>query len=157
MWTQKRRTPRCFLRPFLWILLRQYRTIRWQRRRCLFRHLLLADFFDLPPVNLQNLPLHLTKNSFASAPTHLCGIALWILLNLRRENLQASFGLLPDTPLLYAGKRVYLFCKCCLRARARKGVAGRLPDASGRISFVQSTIRAPGIHSPRRRMKERRT
>ena len=22
----------------------QYRTIRWQRRRCLFRHLLLADF-----------------------------------------------------------------------------------------------------------------
>ena len=27
-------------------------------------------FFDLPPVNLQNLPLHLTKNSFASAPTH---------------------------------------------------------------------------------------
>ncbi len=25
-------------------------------------------FFDLPPVNLQNLPLHLTKNSFASAP-----------------------------------------------------------------------------------------
>ncbi len=24
--------------------LRQYRTIRWQRRRCLFRHLLLADF-----------------------------------------------------------------------------------------------------------------
>ena len=33
-----------------WILnevsgnLRQYRTIRWQRRRCLFRHLLLADF-----------------------------------------------------------------------------------------------------------------
>ena len=35
-------------------------------------------FFDLPPVNLQNLPLHLTKNSFASAPTHLCGIALTI-------------------------------------------------------------------------------
>ena len=33
-------------------------------------------FFDLPPVNLQNLPLHLTKKSFASAPTHLCGIAL---------------------------------------------------------------------------------
>ena len=33
-------------------------------------------FFDLPPVNLQNLPLHLTKNSFASAPSHLCGIAL---------------------------------------------------------------------------------
>ena len=32
-------------------------------------------FFDIPPVNLQNLPLHLTKNSFASAPTHLCGIA----------------------------------------------------------------------------------
>ena len=25
-------------------------------------------FFESPPVNLQNLPLHLTKNSFASAP-----------------------------------------------------------------------------------------
>ena len=37
-------------------------------------------FFDLPPVNLQNLPLHLTKNSFASAPTHLCGIALILLI-----------------------------------------------------------------------------
>ena len=33
-------------------------------------------FFDLPPVNLQNLQLHLTKNAFASAPTHWCGIAL---------------------------------------------------------------------------------
>ncbi len=50
-------------------------------------------FFDLPPVNLQNLPFHLTKNSFASAPTHLCGIALtdFILpigrrLPLRRES-----------------------------------------------------------------------
>ena len=36
----------------------------------------LQIFRSLPPVNLQNLPLHLTKNSFASAPTHLCGIAL---------------------------------------------------------------------------------
>jgi len=33
-------------------------------------------FLDLQPVNLQNLQLHLTKNSFATAPTHLCGIAL---------------------------------------------------------------------------------
>ena len=32
-------------------------------------------FLDLPPVNLQNLPLHLTKNAFSTAPTHLCGIA----------------------------------------------------------------------------------
>ena len=33
-------------------------------------------FLDLPPVNLRNLQLHLTKNSFATAPTHLCGVAL---------------------------------------------------------------------------------
>ena len=32
-------------------------------------------FLDLPPVNLRNLQLHLTKNSFATAPTHLCGVA----------------------------------------------------------------------------------
>ena len=33
-------------------------------------------FLDLPQVNLRNLQLHLTKNSFATAPTHLCGVAL---------------------------------------------------------------------------------
>ena len=43
-------------------------------------------FFDLPPVNLQNLPLHLTKNSFASAPTHLCGIAFIFHHLLQRKN-----------------------------------------------------------------------
>ena len=43
-------------------------------------------FFDLPPVNLQNLPLHLTKNSFASAPTHLCGIALAFFCRKRWQN-----------------------------------------------------------------------
>ena len=34
--------PVCLLFPHL--TLRQYRTIRRQRRRCLYRHLLLADF-----------------------------------------------------------------------------------------------------------------
>ena len=43
-------------------------------------------FFDLPPENLQNLPLHLTKNSFASAPTHLCGIAYIFHHLLLRKN-----------------------------------------------------------------------
>ena len=43
-------------------------------------------FFDLPPVNLQNLPLHLTKNSFASTPTHLCGIAYIFHHLLLRKN-----------------------------------------------------------------------
>ena len=31
---------------------------------------------DLPPVNLRFLQSHLTKNAFAIAPTHSCGIAL---------------------------------------------------------------------------------
>ena len=43
-------------------------------------------FFDLPPVNLQNLPLHLTKNAFASAPTHLCGIVYIFHHLLLRKN-----------------------------------------------------------------------
>ncbi|MCI5931688.1 MAG: hypothetical protein MRZ51_00595, partial [Faecalibacterium sp.] len=30
---------------------------------------------DLPPVNLRFLQSHLTKNAFAIAPIHLCGIA----------------------------------------------------------------------------------
>ena len=33
-------------------------------------------FLDLPPVNLRNLHLHLTKNPFAGRPPHLCGVAL---------------------------------------------------------------------------------
>ena len=33
-------------------------------------------FLDLPPVNLRNLHLHLTKNPFASRPPHLCGVTL---------------------------------------------------------------------------------
>ena len=47
-------------------------------------------FLDLPPVNLRNLQLHLTKNSFATAPTHLCGVALEILRKQKRENEKAT-------------------------------------------------------------------
>ena len=53
-------------------------------------------FFDLPPVNLQNLPLHLTKNSFASAPTHLCGIALAI----KEQWIDPSTGALTGTSVI---------------------------------------------------------
>ena len=38
-------------------------------------------FLDLPPVNLRNLHLHLTKNPFASRPPHLCGVTLKNLRN----------------------------------------------------------------------------
>ena len=38
---------------------------------------------DLPPVNLRFLQSHLTKNAFAIAPTHLCGIALNIPISSR--------------------------------------------------------------------------
>ena len=41
-----------------------------------------CKFLDLPPVNLRNLHLHLTKNPFASRPPHLCGVTL---KNLRNE------------------------------------------------------------------------
>ena len=46
--------------------LRKYRTIRRHIWRCLFRHLLLADFSIYRQVNLRNLQLHLSKNSLAS-------------------------------------------------------------------------------------------
>ena len=39
-----------------------------------------CKFLDLPPVNLRNLHLHLTKNPFASRPPHLCGVTIEILL-----------------------------------------------------------------------------
>ena len=35
-----------------------------------------CKFLDLPPVNLRNLHLHLTKNPFVSQPPHLCGVTL---------------------------------------------------------------------------------
>ena len=40
-----------------------------------------CKFLDLPPVNLRNLHLHLTKNSFASRPPHLCGVTLNVGMN----------------------------------------------------------------------------
>ena len=40
-----------------------------------------CKFLDLPPVNLRNLHLHLTKNPFASRPPHLCGVTLKNLRN----------------------------------------------------------------------------
>ena len=66
--------PVCLLFPHL--TLRQYRTNELAAPAMPFLPSAACRFFDLPPVNLQNLPLNLTKNSFASAPTHLCGIAL---------------------------------------------------------------------------------
>ena len=81
-------TPRCHLlckafitkafHPLYCFALRQYRTIRWQRWRCLFHHLPLADFSIDRKSNLQHLPLHLVKNSFATASTLLCCIALCV-------------------------------------------------------------------------------
>ena len=67
-------------------------------------------FFDLPPVNLQNLPLHLTKNSFASAPTHLCGIALshsaWRNLWRLRRPFAPTYKLVLYQPLTGRGGSV---------------------------------------------------
>ena len=41
-----------------------------------------CKFLDLPPVNLRNLHLHLTKNPFASRPPHLCGVTQISLTNI---------------------------------------------------------------------------
>ena len=35
-----------------------------------------CKFLDVPPVNLRNLHLHLTKNPYVSRPPHLCGVTL---------------------------------------------------------------------------------
>ena len=40
-----------------------------------------CKFLDLPPVNLRNLHLHLTKNPFVSQAPHLCGVTLKNLRN----------------------------------------------------------------------------
>lgn len=45
---------------------------------CPFPPSAACRFLDLPPVNLRNLHLHLTKNPFAGQPPHLCGVTLRI-------------------------------------------------------------------------------
>ena len=44
-----------------------------------------CKFLDLPPVNLRNLHLHLTKNPFVSQPPHLCGVTLTIKLPIKSK------------------------------------------------------------------------
>jgi hypothetical protein len=80
---------------------------------------------DLPPVNLRFLQSHLTKNAFAIAPTHLCGIALKIRplpeVETGREGTQ--------TPKRDAGRRkripqrgqlTHNFMKHCRQERLQK-------------------------------------
>ena len=62
-----------------------YRTIRRQRWRMPFLPSASCRNLDLPPVNLRFLQSHLTKNAFAIAPTHLCGIALDLRQHLVEE------------------------------------------------------------------------
>ena len=46
-------------------------------------------FLDYPPVNLQNLHLHLTKNPFAGRPPHLRGVTLGKIRPLRSGRIFA--------------------------------------------------------------------
>ena len=52
-------------------------------------------FLDLPPVNLRNLHLHLTKNPFAGRPPHLCGVAI-------KKRSSCELRNIPDVPSAYA-------------------------------------------------------
>ena len=36
----------------------------------------VCKFLNVPPINLRNLHLHLTKNPYVSRPPHLCGVTL---------------------------------------------------------------------------------
>ena len=63
------------------------------RRAMSFPPSAACKVLDLPPVNLRNLHLHLTKNPFAGRPSHLCGVALTLaraVLQLERARLPRS-------------------------------------------------------------------
>ena len=49
-------------------------------------------FLELHPVNLQNLQLHLTKNSRAIVPTGLCGLAYALVGNQKKTPLPCRRG-----------------------------------------------------------------
>ena len=51
-----------------------------------------CKFLDLPPVNLRNLHLHLTKNPFAGRPPHLCGVALNLVYVIFVKGASADGG-----------------------------------------------------------------
>ena len=53
---------------------------------------------DLPPVNLRFLQSHLTKNAFAIAPTHLCGIALNVITVASSKSQHLLNGRTAATP-----------------------------------------------------------
>ena len=100
-------------------------------------------FFDLPPVNLQNLPLHLTKNSFASAPTHLCGIALSAALVRRCGSLAFFCRKRWQNPLYFWRKNIIIG----MITFARMGTAARSFEASR--GMVQARRSGAQSGSPR--------
>ena len=81
-----------------------------------------CKFLDLPPVNLRNLHLHLTKNPFASRPPHLCGVTL---KNLR--NKPSSMGV--SAPKGSRGRSQTFVCFHCPLVAP----AGAVPPATIKI------------------------
>ena len=71
------------------------------RRAMSFPPSAACKFLDLPPVNLRNLHLHLTKNPFSDRPPHLCGVALIFPLSyfsLCLRHWDAQCAQLPEQP-----------------------------------------------------------
>ena len=119
-------------------------------------------FLDLPPVNLRNLHLHLTKNPFAGQPPHLCGVALI-------PSFDEEIGRAPDR---IAKRRLSRPCRawslaapapgmqrasaCCCRKIARREAvrAQRIIDAARRCS---SEGRIAGLQFAKQRVPERCT
>ena len=68
------------------------------RRAMSFPPSAACKFLDLPPVNLRNFHLHLTKNPFAGQPPHLCGVTLKTFTFLSKV-----------LPCLWAGKGIQYY------------------------------------------------
>ncbi len=102
-----------------------------------------CKFLDLPPVNLRNLHLHLTKNPFASRPPHLCGVTL---KNLR--NKPSSMGVSApkgsrgrsESPLVASAEAI---SPCSIKTKKHGSAMRRFPKGDRKALWSPPQRRFP--------------
>ena len=89
-----------------------------------------CKFLALPPVNLRNLHLHLTKNPFAGRPPHLCSVALKLLWNRNQPSryTAVSFWRMESLRL------------CVMRMTHSSGAASRRVSMSSAVASSSAEV-----------------
>ena len=102
-----------------------------------------CKFLDLPPVNLRNLHLHLTKNPFASRPPHLCGVTLKNLRNKPSSmGVSAPKGLRgrSESPLVASAEAI---SPCSIKIKKHGSAMRRFPKGDRKALWSPPQRRFP--------------